>query len=150
MVLNPLNLLFVLADKDKRVMGFIWAIVDPLNKFLCINNFSIDRRYWGKGKAIALLKDWAIEIQKGAKLKKIIWISKHTKYHNEHGFKESRSVLYEYVEEKEDGENVDGETWKRSGEIESSDSRTTELSKSDARRESRSSSRSDRESATAV
>lgn len=99
LVINPYNLLFVLADEEKKVQGFVWAVVDILNACLCINNYSIDRKYWGKGRAIDLLKEWATEIQEGAKLKKIYWITKATKYCEKYGFSKSKNVLYEYIEE---------------------------------------------------
>lgn len=114
LVLNPYNLLFVLVDEDKVVQGFVWAVVDLLNGALCINNFSLNRFYWGKGKAVKILKDWALKIKEGAKLNRIYWISKNSKYCEKYGFEKSKHILFEYVDakENENGQNTDGSSCK--------------------------------------
>lgn len=107
-VLNPLNLLFVLADKQKVVKGFMWAAVDVLSNCLIINTFSIDKDYWGLGKAVGLLEKKAKEIAIGAKLSKIYWITNYPKHSERYGFKRSKSILMEYNLGEEDGKNIHG------------------------------------------
>lgn len=130
-VINPYNLLFVAATPDKIVKGFVWAVVDVLNSALCINNYSIDRKYWGKGTALKLLTEWALEIKNGAKLDRIYWITKNTKYCEKYGFTKSKNVLYEFTEHKEGlshGTDTDGDTSKADRRRQPISSRTTKLS----------------------
>jgi hypothetical protein len=68
---NPFNLLFVIVDDDNKVQGFLWAVIDTLCSYLCINTFSMEPAYWGEGKACALLEKKAREIFEGAKLSKV-------------------------------------------------------------------------------
>lgn len=107
-VVNPMNLLFVLVDKEKVVHGFMWTAVDALSNCLVINTFSVDKHYWGQGNAVSILEKKTKEIAKGAKLSKIYWITNYPKHSEKHGFKRSKSVLMEYNLEEEDGQNNDG------------------------------------------
>ena len=55
-IFNPYNLLYVLSTEKNHVKGFLWAVVDPLSNCLVINSFSMDKEYWGNGKAVKLLE----------------------------------------------------------------------------------------------
>lgn len=107
-VINPMNLLFVLADKEKAVQGFMWSAVDVLSNCLVINTFSIDKKYWCQGKAVSVVESKAKEIARGAKLSKIYWITNYPKHSEKHGFKRSKSILMEYNMEEENGQNIQG------------------------------------------
>ena len=95
--LNSLNLLYVLVDEKHIVKGFCWMVVDPLSDALVINSFSMDQEYWGNGKAVRLLEEKAKEIQEGAKLKRVYWITRCPKHSEKYGFKRSKHTLMEYV-----------------------------------------------------
>ncbi len=105
--LNPFNHLYVLANGDNIVKGFLWFIVDPLSKDVVINTFSVDKEYWGNGEAVRKLSDHVKKILKVLKLKKVYWLTNYPKHSERHGFKRSKSVLMEY-QEKEDGKDIDG------------------------------------------
>jgi len=96
LVLNPYNLLYVLCSPDRSVKGFCWMVVDPLSNALVINSFSMDPEYWGKGSSLQQLRDKAIEMQKGAGLDKVYWITRSPKHSERLGFKRSKHVLMEY------------------------------------------------------
>jgi N-acetylglutamate synthase-like GNAT family acetyltransferase len=123
-VINPMNLLFVLADKEKVIHGFMWAAVDALSNCLVINTFSVDKKYWGQGNAVSILEKKTKEIANGAKLSKIYWITNYPKHSEKHGFKRSKSVLMEYNMEEEDGQNIcrGGRQTSRSSEFDGSGS----------------------------
>lgn len=110
-VVNTLNLLFVLVDKEKVIKGFFWGVVDALSNALVINSFSMDKEYWGEGKAVKLLEDKAREIKEGAQLDKVFWVTRCPKHSEKYGFKRSKHQLMEY----RDGRNNDGEQCKGSG-----------------------------------
>ena len=95
-VVNPLNLLFVLANEDFHIKGFSWMVVDPMTNSLIINSFSIDNEFWGSGKAVKLLEERALEIKEGAKLDRVYWITRCPKHSEKYGFKRSKHVLMEY------------------------------------------------------
>lgn len=105
--LNPFSLLYVIADGGNKVVGMLWCEIDALGKTLVIQTFSMDRKYWVRGKAVALLSKKGKEIAKECKLKKIVWMTNYPKHSERYGFKRSKSVLMEYVEE-DDGRDNDG------------------------------------------
>ncbi|HJU78121.1 MAG TPA: hypothetical protein VJ599_00970 [Nitrososphaeraceae archaeon] len=96
-IVNPLNLLFVLANPDFQIKGFSWMVVDPMTNSLIINSFSIDNEFWGSGKAVKLLEEKALEIKEGAKLDRVYWITRCPKHSEKYGFKRSKHVLMEYI-----------------------------------------------------
>ena len=96
LVLNPLNLLFVLVDDNNRTKGVLWMVIDSLANALVINTFSIDKDYWGNGAAVNLLKEKAIEIKEKENLSKIYWITRSPKHSEKFGFKRSKQTLMEY------------------------------------------------------
>lgn len=97
MHVNEYNLLFVLVDESNLVKGFCWMVVDPLANALVINNFSMDKEFWGKGRCIRLLEQKAKEIQEGAQLDRVYWITRCPKHSEKYGFKKSKHVLMEYI-----------------------------------------------------
>lgn len=94
--LNPLNHLYVLVNEENEVKGFVWFSVNPLSKSIFINNFSMHKGYWNKGKAIEFLRDFVLNILKKAKLKQILWHTNYPKHFEKYGFKKSKSILMEY------------------------------------------------------
>lgn len=97
--LNPLSHLYVLVDDDNITKGFLWFTVDPLNNNLNINSYSIDKEYWGRGKAVSKLAEFIKDIRRKGKLNKVFWITNYPKHSLKNGFKQSSSVLMEYSEE---------------------------------------------------
>ncbi len=122
-VINPMNLLFVLADKEMKIKGFFWGVVDALANALVINTFSMDKEYWGEGKAVRLLQEKAREIKDGAQLDKVYWVTRCPKHSEKYGFKRSKHQLMEY----RDGRNNDGEQCERSGSSSTDDSAATAI-----------------------
>lgn len=106
-VLNPFNLLYVITDDSYKVVGMLWAEIVDVTKKLIIQTFSMDREYWGGGKAVQLLADKAKEIAEQCKLKSVIWCTNYPKHSERYGFKRSRSVLMEFTE-LENGRHDDG------------------------------------------
>ena len=105
--LNPFNHLYVLANPENMVKGFLWFVIDPLSKDVIINTFSMDKEYWGKGEAVKMLSEHVKEIQNKLKLKKVYWLTNYPKHSERHGFRRSKSVLMEY-QEVSDGKDNDG------------------------------------------
>lgn len=109
-VLNPLNILYALADEENIVKGVCWMVVDPLCDALVINTFSVDKEYWKSKTCIKILQEKALEIKKGANLERIYWITRSAKHSENHGFKRSNQVLMEY----RDGKDGNGKCSDRS------------------------------------
>lgn len=107
-ILNPLNHLYVIADEEKKIKGYLWFVIDPMTSDLVINTFSIDKKYWYKGKAVQFLVEHVKKLLKELKLNKVFWVTKHPKHSERYGFKRSRHVLMEYQQEKDDGKHTDG------------------------------------------
>ena len=131
LMLNPLNMLYVIADKTNKVQGMLWAEVEPLSKSLVIQTFSMKKEYWNKGKAVLLLEKQAKKIKSDCNLKKIYWITNYPRHSKRYGFRQSKSVLMEYTEV-EDGKDIDGKH-EACGERLDDDSRTGSLSRTDLR-----------------
>lgn len=123
LIINPLNLLFVLVDKEMVIKGFFWGVVDALANALVINSFSMDKEYWGEGKAVSLLQEKAREIKDGAQLDKVYWVTRCPKHSEKYGFKRSKHQLMEY----KDGRNNDGEQCERGGASSIDDTSTTAI-----------------------
>lgn len=105
--LNPLNHLYVLANNENVTKGFVWFTIDALSKDICIHTFSMDKEYWGRGKAVEKLSNFIKEIRRKARLNKVYWITNYPKHSERHGFKRSKSILMEFTEE-QDGKDLNG------------------------------------------
>jgi len=97
-VVNPLNHLYVIANEDNEVVGFLWFVVDELTKNIFVQNFSVDASLWNKGKAIEFASKHVKQIKKKAKLKKIYWVTNHPKVFEKHGFELSKDRIMECEE----------------------------------------------------
>lgn len=106
--LNPFSHLYVLVNADNITKGFLWFTVEALTKDIHIQNYSIDKEYWGKGKAVEKLSDLIKFIKKKANLNKVYWITNYPKHSEKYGFKQSKSVLMEYSEDN-NGKHIHGE-----------------------------------------
>ena len=100
-VLNPLNHLYVLANEGNIAKGFLWFTVDPLSKDINLNTFSMDKEYWGKGKAVSKLVKFIKDILEKSGLNKVFWVTNYPNHSMRHGFHRSRSVLMEFDPKKE-------------------------------------------------
>lgn len=102
--LNPFSHLYVLADKEHVVKGFLWFVVDALTKDLVIQTYSVDPEFWYHGKAVEKLAILIKDIRRKAKLNKVYWITRYPRHSQRYGFKQSEHILMEYSEpeEKED------------------------------------------------
>lgn len=96
--LNPLSHLYVLADKENIIKGFLWFTIEVLSKDIIIQTYSIDKEYWYNGKAVEKLSNLMKDILKNSKLKKVFWITKYPKHSKRYGFTESEHILMEYSE----------------------------------------------------
>jgi hypothetical protein len=136
-MINPLNLLFVIVNESKKVIGFLWAIVAPLSQELVINTFSMSKEYWGKGQAVELVTDKCKEIMKEAGLSRVYWISNYPKHSERYGFKRSKGVLMEYNLGDENGRHILRERREANRDSESADPTAGQLpefnTESDAR-----------------
>ena len=100
--LNPLSHLYVLADDENHAQGFLWYTVDPLTKDIVLQTYSVDKDYWGGGRAVEKVAEHIKEFRKKAKLNKVYWVSDYPKHSERYGFKRSKSVLMEYTGEEEE------------------------------------------------
>lgn len=100
--LNPLSMLYVIADEDNKVVGMLWCEVEVLESKLIVQTFSMDKSYWLKGRAVEIVSKKIKEIIKEFNLKKIIWCTNYPKHSERYGFKRSKSVLMEYVEDEKE------------------------------------------------
>jgi hypothetical protein len=95
----------------------------------------MEKDWWGGGRAVNLLKEKAVEIAEGAKLKKVFWITNHPKHSKRFGFKQSKSVLMEYKieEENKNGSDTIRESGNADGERQHDDARAEPISSRDTR-----------------
>jgi hypothetical protein len=94
--LNPFSHLYVLADKENLIRGFLWFTIDALSKDICIQTYSVEKNYWEPGKAVKKVTELLKEIKNKANLNKVYWITNYPKHSKRYGFKESKSILMEY------------------------------------------------------
>lgn len=107
--ISPLNHLYVLSDEGFKVVGFLWFVIDDMCQSIIVQNFSVDRKYWGKGKALELASRHIKEILKNAKLKKVYWVTNRPKVFEKAGFVRAKDTIMEWSPEGENhGEIVNG------------------------------------------
>ena len=99
--LNPLCLLYVVADQANSVVGMLWCGIDTLSKTLIVQILSMDKEYWGRGKVVSLVTNKAKEIAKECKLKRIVWQTNYPKHSERYGFKRSKTVQMEFYQTEE-------------------------------------------------
>lgn len=112
---NPLNLLFVIVNELKKVVGFLWATMSSLSHDLVINTFSMHKDYWCKGQAVGLVENKCKEIMEGAGIERVYWISNYPKHSERYGFKRSKGVLMEYNKGESNGRHINGKRCETSG-----------------------------------
>ncbi len=110
--LNPVNMLYLISNEQHMPCGVLWCTVSVLSNDLIIQTFSMDKDYWGQGKAVQLLEKKCREIKDICELNNVYWVTKYPKHSEKYGFKRSKSVLMEYTgerkEEENDGKDDDG------------------------------------------
>lgn len=106
--LNPLNLLYVIANSDNKVVGYLWCEVSALENALVVQTFSMEKEYWCQGKAMELAAGKVKEILRESKLDKAYWITNYPKHSERYGFRRSKGILMEY-EETDDGKSTNGQ-----------------------------------------
>ena len=94
--LNPFSHLYALLDPDFKVRGVMWFCVDALTKDIIVQTYSVEKEYWGKGKAVQKLADMIKSVKRDGNLNKVYWINQYPKHSERHGFKRSKNILMEY------------------------------------------------------
>lgn len=94
--INPLNHLYVIADKDYNVKGFLWFTIEPMLKAFVVQNYSLDKEYWGNGENIEHATEFLKSLCKKLKIQKAYWNTRYPKVFEKHGFRRSKNVLMEY------------------------------------------------------
>jgi len=93
---NPYNHLYVLVDDAKKIHGYLWAEVNVLDNSLFVNTFSVNKKYWGKGKAMPVAMRFVANLREKTKSPRVFWITCNIKFFEKHGFHTSKQVLMEY------------------------------------------------------
>lgn len=93
---NPNNYLFALIDDDKKIQGYLWAEVSRLDKCLWVNTFSINKEYWGKGKAMKMVCDFLAKLKDKINPPSVFWVTTNERFFLKYGFKRSKNSLMEY------------------------------------------------------
>ena|SRR3990167_1491953 len=102
--INAFNHIYVLADNENCIKGFLWFFISPLTKFIGIQSYSVDKEYWGAGRAVAKVSEFLEAFMEHAGIEKVQWISSRPKYFEKYGFSRSKFSLIEYKKkEKKDG-----------------------------------------------
>lgn len=98
LTLNPNCHLYVIVNEKKHVVGFLWFEMNPLSNVIYLQNFSMHSDYWHKGKAVSMLVDFMKKELKKSDCDAILWHTKYPRHSERNGFKKSKNVLMEYVE----------------------------------------------------
>lgn len=93
---NPFNLLYVLAGKDHCIWGYLWAELSQFDNTLFVNTFSVDKKYWFKGKCMPKVIQFLDKLKEKHECPRVFWITVNDKFFAKHGFKRSKNVLMEY------------------------------------------------------
>lgn len=86
---DPLTLVYVLADKDYRIKGVLWAAINPLVKTIPVYLLSVDKEYQDRGSPILYAFEFLTEIKEKMGFKKIEWPTTRPRAFERLGFKRS-------------------------------------------------------------
>lgn len=94
---NPRNHLYALIDTASKIHGFLWAEQSGHNNSLFINTFSVDKKYWHKGKFIEeRFAPFILGLRDKLKASSISLATTNKKFFKKYGFKESKTCLMTY------------------------------------------------------
>jgi len=69
---DPYNLLFLLEDEKRKVKGFCWSIINPIDNALHVNILSVEKELYNKG-IVKQVYDMLKKIKDKLGLDKIEW-----------------------------------------------------------------------------
>lgn len=94
---DPLTLLYVLADTQNKIKGFLWAEIDVFDEVIHVNTLSLDKEYQDRnGTALLKTVDFLKSLLEGSKLqKKITFSTNRPKAFERLGFKRTALVNME-------------------------------------------------------
>lgn len=92
---NPDNVILGLVDYTHLVKGFVWITVDRFNKYVFINNLSLDKSLQFDKKLFKDIHRYVNALSAKLGMKRVFWISKRPKAFEAKGYKRSEYVLLE-------------------------------------------------------
>jgi len=96
LVSSPFTLLFVLADKDHVIQGFLWAMLNALDQNLYGQVLSVSREYQDlKGTLLKQAVNHLVSLKKQIPFRKLYWITTRSEAFEKHGFKKSDRIMME-------------------------------------------------------
>jgi len=104
-VLNPLIWFVVLQDISHIIKGFVWFEIDPIERYIYIQAFSVDKEYQSNnGSVNKKLIDYLFSLPIPDDLKqKIVMATNRPNVCQKQGWERSKKVLMEYkISEKKD------------------------------------------------
>jgi len=91
---NPTTLLYVYADKDHVIQGFLWASVNIFTGNIDGQMLSLNKKYWGYG-AVPRAFEFLGKIRKTLKFNKVTFRTSRARAFTKYGAKPSASVVME-------------------------------------------------------
>lgn len=92
---NPDNLILGLVDETNLVKGIVWISVDKFNKYVFVNNLSLDKKLQFDKKLFEDIHRYLNSLSVKLNLKTVYWITKRPKAFEAKGYKRSEYVLLE-------------------------------------------------------
>ncbi|MFW9872324.1 MAG: GNAT family N-acetyltransferase [Candidatus Thorarchaeota archaeon] len=92
---NPANMLFALIprnEKEKKILGYLWAQIDINTGILIINSMSIQKDLWNQG-IMTFTEKFLRKMQREIGLKKIYWLTNRPKAFEKMGYNQSKYSL---------------------------------------------------------
>ena len=94
---NPRNHLYAMIDTAKKIQGFLWAEQNGMNNSLFINTFSVDKKYWHKGKFIEdRFAPFIKDLMEKLKAPYLSLGTTNKKFFKKYGFKEAKMCIMTY------------------------------------------------------
>lgn len=92
---NRNNIIVGVVDEDNLVKGIIWIMIDEFNKYVFVNNLSLDKKYQFDKKLFKDIHRFLNNLSAKLGMKRVFWISKRPKAFEAKGYKRSEYVLLE-------------------------------------------------------
>lgn len=96
-VKSPTTMLYVFADEEHKIKGFLWANLELMSKYIWVRECSLDKEYQSVGRGIIdrVLEEVLRPIKERLKLNGIRILTTHPNVYERKGFKQSKFVLME-------------------------------------------------------
>lgn len=89
------NILLAIVNKDHKIKGVIWVVLDLLQKALFVNFLSVSKDLQGQGRVLDAVVPYLLKMAQDFTLKSVLWGTTRSRAYERYGFQKSKNILLE-------------------------------------------------------